>query len=108
MSDNLPRFHPRPYDAVHRFAATVLTAPGRGKTSLRQLNRYEDGHFRAIFSLNYFTLEEGQSAPTRSQWNSLKKKFKRHDQRVFIFKDHGLLTFQGVPCGYVDFGFFAG
>ncbi len=107
MTGELPHFRQRPYDVAHHYAARVLTAPGRDKTSLRQLIRYEDGHFRAIFSLDYFTLAEGQVAPTRSQWGSLKKKFKRHDRQVFVFKEHGLLTFQGAPCGYVDFGFLA-
>jgi len=108
MSGDLPRFKQRPFDAVHKYAAGVLTAPQRDKTSLRQLIPYGDGHYRAIFSLDYFTLAEGQAAPTRSQWGSLKKKLKRHDRRVFVFKDHGLITCQGAPCGYVDFGFLAG
>lgn len=75
-------------------------------TQLVDLIAYEDGHYRAIFKPDYFVLTG--DAPTKSQWNTLKKHLKRIDDQVFIFKEHG-----DVPCGdgercyYLDFGFFS-
>ncbi len=102
----LPAFQKRPYSAAREYIAAVLTPPGAA-TALRELLPQEDGHFRAIFAAAYFTLPEGQPEPSRSQWNTLKKRMKRHDRRVFIFKAHELVTYRGETCGVVDFGFLA-
>ncbi len=110
----LPRFKARNREAVLDFIAEVLTNRQRpDQTCLVELVAYRDGHYRAIFDPAYFVLLEGQQQPSKSQWNSLKKKMKRRDRRVFIFKEHG-----EVPCPrdhggagrcyYLDFGFFAG
>jgi hypothetical protein len=105
MSD-LPDFLPREYSAVHKFASRALTNPQRSpKTQLRELIAYEDGHYRALFSPDYFILPEGQAEPTKSQWNTFKKHLKRQDKRVFIFKAHGEADCGGERCYYVDFGF---
>lgn len=108
MSNDLPRFRKYPFDMAHSFASAVLTNPHRSpKTYLRKLVPQEDKHFRAFFAPEYFALAEGETEPSRSQWSSLKKKLKRHDRRVFVFKDHGSAQCDGKPCYYVDFGFFA-
>jgi hypothetical protein len=107
MSNALPRLHQRPYDAVHGFIAEVLTGHKRDQTSLRQLEVHADGRYRAFFTPDYFVLAAGASEPSKSQWNGLKKKLKRHHPGVFIFKEHGMASCQGALCCWVDFGFFA-
>jgi hypothetical protein len=73
------------------------------------LVEYPDGHYRALFDPALFVLPAGQSAPSKSQWNNLKKRMKRHEPLVFVFKEHGEATGgDGSQCYYVDFGFFAG
>jgi hypothetical protein len=107
MSD-LPSFRARPTQAVIEYISDVLTQ-GASETAFVRLVEYDDNSYRAVFRRAYFTLPEGQTAPSKSQWNSLKKKMKRHDPRVFIFKEHGETgceTDEGNDCYYVDFGFF--
>jgi len=103
MSD-LPQFdrsrHP---DAARAFAREVLS---RGdNTFLRDLIVYDDGHFRAVFDPAYFILPADQAEPSKSQWNTLKKRFKRLDRRVFVFKVHGRDA-DGHGLYWLDFGFF--
>jgi hypothetical protein len=103
MSD-LPRFQKRSQQAVQDYIGRVLNHGDRPEdTTLQELIAYEDGHFRAIFRREYFALQEGHTEPTKSQWNTLKKRMKRMDRRVFVFKEHGI---SGDDL-YVDFGFFA-
>ena len=77
-----------------------------------QVITYDDNHFRAIFRKDYFALAEGQTEPSRSQWNTLKKHMKRLDNDVFVFKNYGEapcganVREPGATCYYVDFGFF--
>jgi len=104
----LPEFKSRSSDRVQRYAAQVLTDYQDPPVShLRELVPYSDGHFRVMFDRGYFALPADQALPTKSQWNSLKKKFKRHDPLVFIFKEHGEITFGEAKetCLYLDFGF---
>lgn len=104
----LPQFSPRPREAVWEYAAQMLTDTHRfDQTHLRDLIAYPDGHYRALFDPGYFLLAEGETQPSKSQWNSLKKKFKRHNPKVFMFKEHGETEHQGARLFYVDFGFFA-
>jgi hypothetical protein len=109
MSD-LPAFRTRPTQAVIEYVSEVLTNfQGTGETAFVRLVEYNDNSYRAVFHRRYFTIPEGQTEPSKSQWNSLKKKMKRHDPRVFIFKEHGATgceTDEGSDCYYVDFGFF--
>ena len=112
MSD-LPEFRKRRYDKVHSFASRAFLNPRQSDASrLVQLITYEDNHYRAIFRKDYFALPEGQTEPTRSQWNTLKKHMKRLEADVFVFKQHGEVPCggsvrePGAPCYYVDFGFF--
>lgn len=102
----LPAFAPQPRERVFAFIHSIFA---RGKeTYLRDLIAYEDGHFRALFDPAYFALAAGQSAPSRSQWNTLKKKLKHHDPRIFVFKEHGETRCGEQVCCYLDFGYFAG
>lgn len=90
------------------FAQHIFTHPQVSEeTHLRQLIAYEDRHYRAVFDLRYF----GSAAPpTKSQWNSLKKKLRRYDKRVFVFKEAGTTACEpssgAAECGYLEFGFF--
>lgn len=92
---------------VTRFITKVLVNEHtRVDSYFVELLDYEDGHYRVLFDPGYFVLQEGQAEPTKSQWNSLKKKLKRHDQQAFVFKAHG--TVGGPePRYYLDFGFLA-
>lgn len=110
MTDDLPQFRKPGRDFALRFAQDVLTNPFQmpPKTHLIDLIDYPDGHFRALFDPAYFILPEGDTTPSRSQWNNLKKKIKRHNSQVFVFKDHGeTATDTGQRAFYLDFGFFA-
>lgn len=100
--NDLPAFdrgrHP---DAVRSFISKVLS---RGNdTALRDLIVYDDGHYRAVFDPAYFILVPERSEPSKSQWNTLKKRLKRMDNRVFVFKAHGQ-TDEGHY--WLEFGFF--
>lgn len=108
---DLPKFHRRPREAVLAYLDDVLTNPraDRPGSALVMLEAFDDGHYRAVFHLDYFVVAEGRAEPSRSQWSTLKKKMKRHHPGVFVFKEHGIIPAEGDadPLGYVDFGFFA-
>lgn len=79
------------------------------KDSFVELNIDDDGRCRAIFKKDYFVLQGDNTEPSKSQWSTLKKKVKRHNRNVFIFKDTGTTTCGGdidADCLYLDFGFF--
>jgi hypothetical protein len=113
MSD-LPEFEFRKVHHVMPYITRVLETPAGN--ALIRLVAHPDGHFRAIFKSTYFTLAEGHTEPSRSQWATLKKKMKRHNRQVFIFKNHGetdcrqaaknVAADRDYRCLYVDFGFF--
>jgi hypothetical protein len=106
----LPNFAKRDYNKALRLATDILTGTQTEKTSLIQLTEFEDGHFRAVFKSSYFVIAEGQEQPSKSQWNTLKKKFKRHDRLMFVFKEHGVISKNKNDSSinyYIDFGFFA-
>ena len=78
--------------------------------SLSKLEIADDGRCRAIFKKSFFVLQEGASEPSKSQWSTLKKKFKRHNPGVFIFKETGEIPCADAgeeTCYYIDFGFFS-
>jgi Uma2 family endonuclease len=94
----LPEFDNRPPSYATNYIQTVLAG------QLKQLVSYDDGHFRAYFNPDYFTGAD----PSKSQWNTLKKRMKRINPQVFVFKNHGESTGEeGERLLYVDFGFFA-
>ena len=101
--DDLPQFEPWPTGRVHALATSVFMG------HLVRLESFEDGHYRAIFERSYFHLEEGQE-PSKSQWNTLKKRFKRRHRNIFIFRVYGRLDVDEASSEryYVDFGFLHG
>ncbi len=118
MNDELPRFRKRRYADVMQFINRVLTNPAVGSQShLYRLIEYDDGHYRAIFSPAYFQHADRWTEPSKSQWNTLKKRMKRYQKRVFVFRTYGEIdcssgemhssTTDNGPCYYLDFGFFA-
>ena len=112
MSDDLPKFKHLASEIAWNYIARVFAHSEDGRDSaLLDLRAYPDGHFRAIFSGTYFTLSSEHGEPSKSQWNSLKKKLKRHHKGVFIFKEHGQTDCppesNTTACYYLDFGFFA-
>lgn len=106
---DLPRFRHRDYDTTRTFAAQMLTNHVDAISTLMRLTEREDHSFEAVFSARYFVLEDGVTEPTKSQWNSLKKRFKRSESSIFIFKDHGACACpDGEPgCFYLQFGYYA-
>jgi len=104
----LPKFKREGRQVVERLLTQTFTHPNEPEVSyFRRLVEYEDGHYAAVFSLDYFV---DTDVPSKSQWNSLKKKLKRHDKRVFVFKEQQIVLcgdFDAEPrCGQVEFGFF--
>ena len=104
---DLPPFKKRNRDDVESFIAEILTNEQSIESHLDSLLEYEDGHFRALFRPGYFVLQPGQTEPTKSQWNSLKKKLKRHELSAFAFKEHGEVGTK-EKLYYLDFGFLPG
>ncbi|NWF69541.1 MAG: hypothetical protein HXY40_10685 [Chloroflexi bacterium] len=97
---NLPKFQARHFGYVHKWIAGLLSHDAEGRmTHLVELIAYDDGHYRALFRPAYF----GDQPPSKSQWSTLKKRLKRHEPLIFVFKQHGTLG----DCVYLDFGFVA-
>ncbi len=110
MSTDLPVFRRVKHSYAAGIANNVLSSP-RGAALLR-LIEFEDNHYRAIFDQSYFQLQEGKAAPSKSQWSTLKKKFKRRNRSIFVFRAHGELpckqvsrATKGRTCLFLDFGF---
>ena len=105
---DLPAFKARSRDQVMALVHRVLMLDSHSDHSyLHELVEYGDHHFRVTFDPAYFILQPGQAEPSKSQWSSLKKKFKRHDPNVFVFKDHGTINTGSQLYSFMDFGFFA-
>jgi len=104
MKKSLPKFRARSQQYVENFAEEIFTHPGKDqKTFFRRLIVYPDGHYRALFAPAYFP----QNPPSKSQWSTLKKKMKRHNESVFIFKEYGDMIEGETHYFYLDFGFFS-
>lgn len=106
MQSELPEFRHVKRAYAARLIHSVLTNE-RG-SALLELVAYDDHHFRVIFASSYFQLAEGNEAPSKSQWNTLKKKLKRRDRTIFVFRAHGLLDNADAGNGvkyFLDFGF---
>src|SRR4051812_37069846 len=103
---DLPKFKAQKNEDVIEFITRVFTHPNKPEESyFRRLIEYEDGHYGAEFNLSYFISTD---VPTKSQWNSLKKKLRRHDKKTFVFKEHCIVPCDNtVSCGLIEFGFFA-
>jgi hypothetical protein len=99
---DLPEFEKRPRARVMPLMNDVFGS------SFVALETFEDGRFRVIFRRHVFTLPDEASEPSRSQWTTLKKRLKRRDRRIFIFRDYGKVM-REQPMEeqyYLDFGFF--
>ncbi len=102
---DLPPFKKRSRAEVLAFVAPLLTNEQHAEEShLIELLEYEDGHYRVLFKPSYFILKAGQTEPTKSQWNTLKKKLKRRDATVFVLKEYGQSGTRELQY-YLDFGF---
>jgi hypothetical protein len=107
MSDTLPKFEMMDRDRVYSLVADIFKQSQHTGTQLVTLERYNDGHFRAVFKSSYFSLPDGSDLPTKSQWGTLKKKLKRHYRQIFVFKAWGTVPCdaEAADCFYIDFGF---
>ncbi len=110
MYGELPQFR----RVKRAYAASIVHSvlSGARGPALLKLTEYEDGHFRAMFAASYFQLAEGRDGPSKSQWNTLKKKLKRRNRSIFVFRDHGDIDCGkvgigqgGAACLFLDFGF---
>ena len=110
MRKELPPFR----KVKRRYAASIVHSALSGPrgSALLQLLEYDDHHFRAVFDSSYFQLAAGSAMPSKSQWNSLKKRLKRRDRSIFIFRQYGTIdcldkgkTPSANACLYIDFGF---
>lgn len=110
MMNDLPQFR----KVKRSYAASIVhgALSGPRGAALLQLVEFNDHHFRAVFDLKHFQLAEGNSLPSKSQWNSLKKRLKRRDRSIFIFREYGQIDCAGhgkrlaaTACLYIDFGF---
>lgn len=110
MTKGLPQFRKVKRSYAASIAHGALSS-SRG-AALLQLLEFDDHHFRAVFDLKHFELGKGNTLPSKSQWNSLKKRLKRRDRTIFIFRAYGQIDC-GAPgkhsaaaaCLYIDFGF---
>lgn len=67
------------------------------------------GSCRVTFKPSYFVMQGDNTEPSKSQWSTLKKKLKRHNRGVFVFKETGDTNcHEGseINCHYIDFGFY--
>jgi hypothetical protein len=105
VDTDLPEFDKRPQYIVLPYTKSIFAG------NFIRLEEFDDGHFRVVFKSTYFVLQEEQTEPSKSQWSTLKKKMKRHNKGVFVFKETGGVDCEAVTadyaCYYVDFGFFA-
>ena len=106
MSSDLPDFR----KVMRSYAASIVSGALSGPrgSALLELREYEDRHYRVIFSLTYFELREGADVPSKSQWSTLKKKLKRRNRSIFVFREHGQIKCpdgSDAICLYLDFGF---
>ncbi len=110
MTSDLPDFRKVQHSYAMRIVHSVFS--GSGGAALLWLIQYDDNHFRAIFDAGYFVLRPDQTGPSKSQWSTLKKKLKRRNRSIFIFRAHGEVDCRqarsarkGQKCLYLDFGF---
>jgi hypothetical protein len=96
----LPDFRPTHHDYAQSYAAKVFG------DHLHSVTPQSEGYFQATFSMDYFTLQPGADQPSKSQWNTLKKRMKRVHPGVFVLRDHGITApLDAERLCYVSFGF---
>jgi len=106
MPSELPTFRKVKRSYATTLIHSVLT--GAEGPALIRLIEYADHHYRAIFADSYFQVAPGKTRPSKSQWNSLKKKLKRRNRHVFVFRKYGAIDCDAAGqagCLYLDFGF---
>jgi hypothetical protein len=109
MFNELPEFRKTKYSYAMTYINGVLM--GGDGASLVKLEEFDDHHFRVIFKISYFQLAEDVDMPSKSQWNTFKKKMKRRNHSVFVFREYGVIDCDQAgkntqqPCLYIDFGF---
>ncbi len=106
MQSELPEFRPVKRAYAARLLHSALSNE-RG-AALLELIEYDDRHYRAVFAASYFQPAAGHDGPSKSQWNTLKKKLKRRDRSIFIYREHGILQESAAgktPRYFLDFGF---
>lgn len=111
-SDELPEFRKVKHSYVTQLINGIFI--GAGGASFVKLETFDDNHFRVIFRLSYFQLAEGNDMPSKSQWNTLKKRIKRRNHSIFVFREYGEIDCKpsqksedktSETCLYLDFGF---
>ncbi len=110
MDKDLPRFR----RVKRRYAASIVhsvLSNSRG-AALLKLHEFDDGRFRAVFAASYFETGGELNLPSKSQWNTLKKKLKRRDRSIFVLRRYGEIGCEeaGAParrskCLFLEFGF---
>jgi len=106
MKSDLPEFRRVKRAYAARLIHSALTNE-RG-SALLELIEYDDGRFRVVFAASYFQVQAGKKGPSKSQWSTLKKKLKRRDRTIFVFRDHGAVNTSASDSAvhyYLDFGF---
>ncbi|MGB7340229.1 MAG: hypothetical protein WBC91_15130 [Phototrophicaceae bacterium] len=104
MDYELPEFDPK---KAKRQALTLATSVFTD--DFKAISISDDGRCRATFAKSYFVLQGDHTEPSKSQWSTLKKKLKRHNRGVFVFKETGesqCSEENPTSCYYIDFGFF--
>lgn len=99
MNDTLPSFRKTSFGFAESYARRVFGA------ALVDINVQAGGYFRAFFQQGYFTIQPGKDAPSKSQWNTLKKHMKRLNRNVLVLKQTGHIVQNNEPVYFVDFGF---
>ncbi|MEO1289594.1 MAG: hypothetical protein AAFV93_17655 [Chloroflexota bacterium] len=104
MDYDLPEF-----DHAHAKRQGLVFSKSVFGEKFKKLTIEDDGRCRITFDKSYFVLQGDNTEPSKSQWSTLKKKMKRHNRGVFVFKETGetpCLPESQTTCYYVDFGFF--
>jgi hypothetical protein len=104
MRDLPPFKRRRRADVLAYISAIFINEKETEVSQVTDLIEYGDGHYRVLFNPAYFVLNQDQAEPTKSQWNSLKKKMKRRESTVFVFKEYGEVGTKEKQY-YLDFGF---
>lgn len=105
---SLPDLAYRDLESVQAFSERALhRGDAAEETSFLGIDALPAHVFRAYFDPAFFTLAEGQSEPSKSQWNTLKKRMKRLHPLVFVLRNYGEIDHESFgKCCYIDFGFF--
>lgn len=99
MSNDLPTFRKTPIHQAENYAKRVF-----GEAFVAVIPQPGD-YFQGVFASSYFVLQAGNTEPSKSQWNTLKKRMKRVNATVFTLKTHGEVSYRGATHYYMAFGF---